>query len=104
MDKLQKKSYRTYDYISRYTSFPYYYDANDEKYIYGTTSNLNTNSPYTLYKVQKNDTYDSLALKFYNSPTFFWVICDFNKVRDPYQELKEGDMLKIPSITELKFM
>ena len=103
MDILTGKEYRSYDYISRYASFPYYYNTEDDKYVYGTTSQLDRTSPYTLYKVQKNDTYDSLALKFYNSPTYFWVICDFNGVQDPYLRPEEGARIKIPSLTDIKF-
>ena len=103
MDRLENKAYRDYDYISRYSSFPYYYDTEDRKYIYGTTSQLNDTSPYSLYKVEENDTFDSIALKFYNSPTFFWVVCDFNRIQDPYKKPQPGSYLKIPSLTNIQF-
>ena len=105
MDRLSDPQYRTYNYISRYTSFPYYYDTEDRKYIYGTTSQIDTEStPYTLYQVQKGDTYDSMALKFYNSPTFFWIICDFNRIQDPYSVPVPGTRLMIPSMTDISFL
>lgn len=103
MDKLTDKSYRSYDYISRYQSFPYYYNSTDKHYIYGTTSQLDDSTSYTLYKTQKNDTFDSISLKFYNSPIFFWVICDFNRIQDPYMTIEEGTYLKIPSLTTIQF-
>ena len=103
MDRLQQKAYRTYNYISRYSSFPYYYNTEDEKYIYGTTAYLDDSTPYTLYKVQKADTWDSMALKFYNSPTFFWILCDFNRIRDPFIKLKEGQQIKVPVITSIRY-
>lgn len=103
MDKLTDKSYRSYDYISRYQSFPYYYNSTDKHYIYGTTSQLDDSTSYTLYKTQKNDTFDSISLKFYNSPIFFWVICDFNRIQDPYMTIEEGTFLKIPSLTTIQF-
>lgn len=103
MDRLQDKSYRTYNYISRYSSFPYYYDTEDKKYIYGTTSYLDDTTPYTLYKVNKGDTWDSMALKFYNSPTFFWIICDFNRVQNPYDPPVVGTRVKIPALTNIVF-
>lgn len=103
MDRLQEKAYRTYNYISRYSSFPYYYNTEDEKYIYGTTAYLDDNTPYTLYKVQKNDTWDSMALKFYNSPTFFWILCDFNRVQNPYEMPEVGTLIKVPALTNIKF-
>ena len=103
MDRLQQKAYRTYNYISRYSSFPYYYNTEDEKYKYGTTAYLDDSTPYTLYKVQKTDTWDSMALKFYNSPTFFWILCDFNRVQNPYEMPEVGTLIKVPALTNIKF-
>jgi hypothetical protein len=71
MDTLINKSYKTYNYFSRYASYPYYYHTLDKKYIYSTTTSMNKNSTYTLYKVKKNDTIDSIALRMYNNPTFY---------------------------------
>lgn len=103
MKVLQDKNYKTYNYLSRYSGFPYYYNILDGKYIYGTTANLKDNISYTLYEVKRGDTYDSIALDFYNIPTYFWIICDFNKIQDPIEPPKEGTRLKIPSITSLSF-
>lgn len=103
MDILTDKSYRDYDYISRYASFPYYYNREDNKYIYGITSQLKSTIPYILHKVAVNDTYDSIALAYYNSPTFFWIICDFNKIQDPFTDPVVGEYLKIPNISGLSF-
>ena len=104
MDKLTDKSYRSYDYISRYTSFPYYYNVNDEKYIYGTTSQLRLDTPYVIHIATKQDTFDSLALKYYNNPTLYWVICDYNRIQDPFSELVEGQRIKIPTLSNIAFM
>lgn len=103
MDQVTNKSYRSYDYISRYTAFPYYYNKADQKYIYGTTAQLDQGTAYTLYKVKAIDTYDSIALEFYNSPTFYWIICDFNQVQDSFSKPQEGSYLKIPSMASIKF-
>ena len=103
MDRLQQKAYRTYNYISRYSSFPYYYNTEDEKYIYGTTAYLDDSTPYTLYKVRRTDTSNNMALKFYNSPTFFWILCDFNRVQNPYEMPEVGTLIKVPALTNIKF-
>lgn len=103
MDILQNKNYKNYDYFSRYSSFPYYYNSVDKKYIYGTTSQINTNISYILHKVKKNETLDSIALDYYNNPTYFWVIADFNRIQDPYNKLEEGINLKIPSLSSISF-
>jgi nucleoid-associated protein YgaU len=103
MDILTDKQYKNYDYISRYASFPYYYHIEDKKFIYGTTAQLSESNGYTLHKVVLHDTLDSLALDYYNNPTLFWLIADFNKIQNPYAKLELGTELKIPSISEIKF-
>lgn len=103
MEVLTNKSYKDYSKISRYSSFPYYYHTKDDKYIYGTTSYLKDTTVYTLYTVQRGDTFDSLALEFYNNPTLYWVICSFNRIQDPFSVLREGQLLKIPSLSTIEF-
>lgn len=100
---LTNKSYKQYDRLSRYQQFPYYYNNKDKKYIYGTTQQLNQDTPYTVYEVKHNDTYDSLQLKFYHNPTYYWIICDFNRIRDPFEIPKVGSALKIPSVSQIEF-
>ena len=104
MNNLSKKSYRSYDYISRYQQFPYYYHEEDDKYIYGTTAQLDDTLGYTLHVVKRGDTIDSIALDYYNNPTMFWLICDFNKIQDPYTKLKVGDKIKVPVLSAIRFM
>lgn len=103
MEVLKDKSYKDYDYMSRYNGFPYYYNTLDKKYVYGTTSNLRDSIVFTLYEVKYGDTYDSIALDFYNTPLYFWVICDFNRIQDPFDTPEPGTRLKIPSISNLVF-
>lgn len=103
MDKLVNKKYKDYNYFSRYTSFPYYYHTDDKKYIYGFTSHLKDTATYVLHKVKQNETYDSIALDYYNNPTFFWVICDFNKVQNPFEKPLVNVMLKIPTLSDISF-
>ena len=103
MEILESKSYRSYDYISRYTAFPYYYNKEDNKYIYGTTSQLRTDVGYSIHIVKKHDTFDSIALDYYNTPTLYWVICDFNQIQDPFTKLKVGTKLKVPVLSAIAF-
>lgn len=103
MDVLTNKSFKQYNHTSRYTPFPYYYHKVDGKYVYGKCAYLKDDTVYQSYIVEKNDTFDSLALEFYNNPTLYWVICSFNHIQDPFQELKEGQILKIPSISNIEF-
>lgn len=103
MDNLIKKSYKQYDYISRYQSFPTYYNKQDDKYIYGTTAQLDDTTPYVLHTIDINDNFDSLALKYYQNATLWWVICDYNHIQNPYTQLKIGDKIKIPTLTSISF-
>ena len=103
MDILKDKSYRSYDYISRYSAFPYYFNTEDNKYIYGTTARLKQDIGYSLYIVKRNDTFDSIALEYYNTPTLFWVIADFNKIQDPFTKLEVGQKIKVPTLSAIQF-
>ena len=103
MERLINKNYKDYDYLSRYITFPYYYNTLDKKYIYGITAQLNKNTPYSLHKVKLNETLDSIALDYYNNPTFFWVIAYFNNIEDVFEELELGQQLKIPTLSEITF-
>jgi nucleoid-associated protein YgaU len=104
MSKIINKNYKSYDRISRYASFPYYYNKADNKYMYGLTTHLKKkNISYVLHIVQDNDTLDSLALYYYNNPTYFWAIADFNNIQDPYIDLSVGMKLKIPTFSNIEF-
>lgn len=104
MDDLIKRQSRSYDYISRYTTFPFYYNVRDNKYIYGITSNLKTDVTYVLHKVEMHDTLDSLANKYYGRPDLFWVIADFNRIQDPFHFLYgRYNTIKVPSISAISW-
>lgn len=103
MEVLKNKSYKDSSNLSRYTPFPYYYHTKDDKYISGVTSYLRDTTVYSLYEVQQGDTYDSIALEFYNNPTLYWIICSFNRIQDPFSDLQKGQVLKIPSISNIEF-
>lgn len=104
MDSLRGKSYKQYPYISRYSRFPYYYNIQDNKYVYGITGQLDKDTIYVLHKVEIKDTLDSLALQYYGRPDYFWVIADFNSIQDSFIKLSEYyDTLKIPSLTSISY-
>ena len=42
---------------------------------------------------------DLISELFYNTPTLDWLICWFNNVSDPFQQLNIMDTIKIPTIT-----
>ena len=104
MSKITNKTFKNYDRISRYSVFPYYYNRLDNKYMYGLTTHLKTdNVSYVNHYVKQGDTFDSIALYYYNNPTYYWVIMDFNKLQDPFKEPEVGTVLKIPTFSSIEF-
>lgn len=103
MRKLINKSYKQYDYTSRYSPFPIYYNVNDNKYVSGVTAYLDDSTIYTLHVVEPSDTFDTLALRYYNNPTLYWIICSFNHIQNPFTELTVGQKIKIPVLSNIIF-
>lgn len=100
---LKNKSYLQYDRVSRYSQFPYYYNDMDRKYTSGTTNQLDDTTDYVYYEVQAGDSYDSIALTYYDNPTYYWVICDFNRIIDCFEKPKIGTKIKIPTFSQLRY-
>ncbi len=101
---LTQKQYRSYDRVSRYSPFPYYFDSSYNRYVYGTTRQLKIeDTPFVSHKVELGDTYDTIALYYYNNPTYYWVITDFNRIKDPFVAPKQGTILKIPTFGAIQF-
>lgn len=104
MDILKDKQNKNYDYVSRYTSFPFYYNGEDDKYMYGLTSYLDEKDTYVLHVIKEGDSFDSLANKYYGRPDYYWIICDYNRIQDPFIELYGNiKTLKIPSLSTISF-
>ena len=105
MNVLIDKSYITdYQYTSRYSGFPIYYNTLDNKHIYGITSHLKQDASYAIHTVQDYDTLDSIALKYYGRPDLYWVIADFNRIKDRFIKLYDNyTTLNIPNISEIGF-
>lgn len=104
MECLTQKSYKSYDYISRYQPFPYYYHTLDKKYIYGITAQLNRSNTYVEVNVSQFDTLDSLANYYYGRPDYYWVIADFNSIQDPFIQLWGNyKTIKIPTLGNISF-
>ena len=83
---------------------PYYYDTLQDRQIYGIGTNLKKNTEYVTHIVKSNDTLHSLALKYYNNPTFWWVIAYFNDIQDSFKPIRaKYTTLKIPNISSIEF-
>ena len=100
---LTDKQYRDYNKISRYSGVPYYYNTVDNKYVYGVGSNLSDATPFKIHRVKEGETLDSIALYYYNNPTYYWIVADFNRIQDPYVTLETGSSLKIPTFSSIEF-
>ena len=99
MDVLTNKTAKTSNYYSRYNGRDYYYNKLDNKNQMSTARWLKQNTDYSTYVVKEKDNYDNIALWFYNNPTMYWIICDFNRVLDPLKPPKVGTVLYIPSLS-----
>ena len=104
MDTLKNKNYTSFDYLSRYAAVPSYYDTISNREVYGIGTNLKTGAEFVTHTVKSNDTLNSLALKYYNNPTFWWVIAYFNDIQDAFKPLKDKyQTLRIPNIASIEF-
>lgn len=104
MEKLINKRYNSFDYPCRYTTVPYFYDTETKQDIYGIGMQMSNKTAYVSHKVTTEDTLDSLALTYYNNPTYWWVIAYFNRISDPFITLyKKFSVIKIPSISSIEF-
>jgi nucleoid-associated protein YgaU len=41
---------------------------------------------------------DLIAVKAYGNADLWWAIYEFNEIRDPYSQLKQGQILRIPEL------
>lgn len=44
---------------------------------------------------------DLIAAKAYGDSQLWWVICEFNAIRDPFFDIKMGTILRIPEINRV---
>jgi hypothetical protein len=39
------------------------------------------------YRTQDNERIENISQKFYNTPDFWWIVCVFNNIRNPFFDL-----------------
>ena len=103
MDVLKNKTFKSYDRLCRYSIVPYYYNVVDNKYMYGTYFPLQKSNDFDEYVVKGGESYDLIALQCYGNPTYFWIICDFNNIMNPFSNPVPGARLKIPLLSNIEF-
>ena len=52
---------------------------------------------YKLYKCTKGDTWTNISYRYYNTIKLWWLICKFNNIKNPFSDLIEGKVIKIPT-------
>ena len=69
----------------------------DDKEFAGLGANLKKNVPFASHAVKYEDTLDSLALKYYNNPTYWWIIAYFNDIHSGLEEYLSEEITNIYS-------
>ena len=104
MSVIRDSALKNYNHLSRYSTIPTYYNPVDRARYHGTALQLSRNfTSFWTYVVKIGDTLDSIALRYYNTPLYWWIIADVNAMQDSL-ELKEGQILSIPDINEVVFV
>ncbi|MFA5025022.1 MAG: hypothetical protein WC503_00745 [Candidatus Shapirobacteria bacterium] len=78
------------------------YDTESKEYFlnlfrnYIINEKANKNVLYFLnHDIDDTDFPDTISMKYYNSPYLWWVICLFNDILNPFEDLLPGNTLKI---------
>ena len=103
MDVLRRKQYKQYSKLSKYQLSPIYYHTLDEKYIQGNPCNLSIDTPFIWHTIQHNDSWDGIALFYYGNPTYYWIVCDFNRIQNPFDKPVVGAKIMIPTFSDIVF-
>lgn len=104
MRKLINKKYASFGYISRYTDVPYFYDTKNKREVFGIGQQMVKTTSFVSHKVKPEDTLDSLALTYYNNPTYWWAIAYYNSIIDPFIQLStKFETIKIPNLSSIAF-
>lgn len=104
MDRVSKDiQKKTYDYFSRYSELNTYYSNLDKKRYYETSNHLSKDiDSYIKHTVCLNENLDTIALKYYANPLYWWIIADINGIKDPFK-LEVGKVLIVPYLNQVKF-
>lgn len=105
MDTLKNKKYLQYGYLCRYTGTPFYYDTIQERESAGIAQDISKDAPSFTHITKRGESLDALALKYYNNPTYWWIIAMFNNIQDAFiDNLKaQYPLLQIPNIASVVF-
>lgn len=60
-----------------------------------SSSVYNNESLFDYYTIQYDDWLDNISNIHYRTPYLWWVIAIFNDITNPFEELNEGDVLRV---------
>lgn len=63
-----------------------------------------TKRPVQYHNVSYGDSQrpDLISLKYYGTDQYWWVVCKYNQIDDVWNDLIEGDTIKIPHIQDIR--
>ena len=103
MRKITKYGTPKYTYFSRYTATAVYFHLEDRKFFLETYKAVTANNDGVIHTLMPGDTLDTLALKYYGSPIYWWIIADINNILD-INDIPVGTELRIPQIANVEFV
>jgi len=56
-----------------------------------------------IYRLQQGDDWGRLAGRIYRDENAWWILCEFNQVVDPFDELENGKQVRLPSNFDVEF-
>lgn len=51
----------------------------------------------TIYEVAEGDTWTNISYRNFGTIKLWWLICKFNNIKNPFEEIEAGKIIKIPS-------
>ena len=51
----------------------------------------------TVYEVAEGDTWTNISYRNFGTIKLWWLICKFNNIKNPFEEIVAGKIIKIPS-------
>ena len=60
--------------------------------------------PLTFFTISTRDKTrpDLLSYRLYNKVNFWWIVLKVNNIEDPFNDLEEGDVIKVPDILDVE--
>lgn len=50
-----------------------------------------------MYEIAEGDTWTNISFRYFGTIKLWWLICKFNNVKNPFDELESGKFIKIPT-------